>query len=179
MTRLFGDPKQLGIVVKDINKAIDHWVNDLGVGPWFVNDPIPLISSRYHGKEMEDLNVCNALSHSGEWQIELIEPRHAGSSVWTDFLEAGCVGIHHFSHYAHDFDAFCDDATSRGLEIVQDGNLQSGRYAYLAHPVMKTTYYEVGEWSVERQRIFDTIKFLASTWDGKDPVRMGAPPVLG
>ena len=35
MSRLFGPMRQVGIVVRDIEKAMRHWVEVCGVGPWF------------------------------------------------------------------------------------------------------------------------------------------------
>ena len=35
MSRLFGPMRQVGMVVRDIEKAMRHWVEVCGVGPWF------------------------------------------------------------------------------------------------------------------------------------------------
>ena len=35
MSRLFGPMRQVGIVVRDIEKAMHHWAEVCGVGPWF------------------------------------------------------------------------------------------------------------------------------------------------
>ena len=41
MSRLFGPMRQVGIVVRDIEKAIRHWVEVCGVGPWFYAEQLP------------------------------------------------------------------------------------------------------------------------------------------
>ena len=34
MSRLFGACRQIGIVVRDIESAMQHWTEVCGVGPW-------------------------------------------------------------------------------------------------------------------------------------------------
>src|SRR6516164_9759011 len=42
MSRLFGPMRQVGIVVRDIEKAMRHWVEVCGVGPWFYAEQLPM-----------------------------------------------------------------------------------------------------------------------------------------
>src|SRR5215211_6559020 len=35
MSRLFGPLRQVGFVVRDVERAMRHWVEVCGVGPWF------------------------------------------------------------------------------------------------------------------------------------------------
>ena len=35
MSRIFGAIRQNGYVVRDIESAMQHWVEAIGVGPWF------------------------------------------------------------------------------------------------------------------------------------------------
>src|SRR5215472_3282264 len=42
MSRLFDALRQMGFVVRDIDKAMRHWVEVCGVGPWFVAEKLPL-----------------------------------------------------------------------------------------------------------------------------------------
>ncbi len=37
MSKFFGEIRQLGYVVPDIEAAMDYWSKTLGVGPWFYN----------------------------------------------------------------------------------------------------------------------------------------------
>ena len=40
MSRIFGAVCQNGYVVRDIRAAMDHWVNVMGVGPWYYIDRV-------------------------------------------------------------------------------------------------------------------------------------------
>jgi hypothetical protein len=42
MSRLFGPLRQMGLVVRDIDGAMQHWISVCGVGPWFVAEKLPL-----------------------------------------------------------------------------------------------------------------------------------------
>ena len=50
MSRLFGPMRQVGIVVRDIEKSMRHWVEVCGVGPWFYAEQLPLDEFRYKGR---------------------------------------------------------------------------------------------------------------------------------
>ena len=75
MSRIFGEMRQIGIVVKDIDNAMKHWVEVCGVGPWFYAEQLPLDEFRYKGRPY-DLKVSIALANSGDVQIELIQQRN-------------------------------------------------------------------------------------------------------
>ena len=40
MSRIFGPVRQNGYVVRDIEKAMTHWVEVMGVGPWYYIDRV-------------------------------------------------------------------------------------------------------------------------------------------
>ena len=42
MSRLFGPLRQMGFVVRDIDRAMRHWVDARGVGPWYIAEKLPL-----------------------------------------------------------------------------------------------------------------------------------------
>ena len=87
MSRLFGPMRQVGIVVRDIEKAMRHWVEVCGVGPWFYAEQLPLDEFRYGGRPY-DLKVSIALANSGDVQLELIQQRNNVPSLYRDFLAA-------------------------------------------------------------------------------------------
>jgi Glyoxalase/Bleomycin resistance protein/Dioxygenase superfamily len=54
MSRLFGDFRQVGIVVRDIEAAMTHWVEVCGVGPWFYTDKLAVDAFTYRGAHRND-----------------------------------------------------------------------------------------------------------------------------
>jgi hypothetical protein len=64
MSRFFGEIRQLGYVVPDIEAAMDYWSRVLGVGPFFYNPRVPIKNYRYKGESFEPHNSV-ALANSG------------------------------------------------------------------------------------------------------------------
>ncbi len=64
MSRFFGEIRQLGYVVPDIEAAMDYWTRELGVGPFFYNPRVPIENYRYRGKSFQPHNSV-ALANSG------------------------------------------------------------------------------------------------------------------
>ena len=64
MSRLFGEMRQIGIVVRDIEAAMDHWSRVNGVGPWFYTDKLAVTEFSYRGVKHDDLHVSIALANS-------------------------------------------------------------------------------------------------------------------
>ena len=104
MSRLFGAIRQSGYVVRDIEDAMRHWSDVLGVGPWFYAQDAPIRDFRYRG-EPSGLRVSIALANSGPHQIDLIQQRNDAPSLYRDFLEAGHEGLQHVAYWTETFAA--------------------------------------------------------------------------
>ena len=61
MSRIFGDVRQNGYVVRDIGSALEHWTEVLGVGPFWYFEEAPVEDFRYGG-EPSDVVVSIALA---------------------------------------------------------------------------------------------------------------------
>ena len=64
MSRLFGEMRQIGIVVRDIEAAMQHWVEVCGVGPWFYADKLPVTAFTYREETFDDIHISVALANS-------------------------------------------------------------------------------------------------------------------
>ena len=104
MSCLFGELRQVGIVVRDIEAAMKHWVEVCGVGPWFYTDKLAVTEFSYRGKRYDDIHISIALANSGDVQLELIQQRCATPSMYRDFLAAGHEGMQHWSSWPVDYD---------------------------------------------------------------------------
>jgi len=71
MSRIFGEIRQIGYVVRDIEAAIGEWTEVFGVGPFFYFEKAPIENFLYKG-EPSPVEISAALSFSGRLQIELI-----------------------------------------------------------------------------------------------------------
>lgn len=89
----FGEIFHLGIVVRDIEKAVKIYEEELGYGPFEMMDGAFFDDKIINGEIGPGLPMMTATYRSGTYEIELIEPK--GPSVYMDFLEANGPGIHH------------------------------------------------------------------------------------
>ena len=98
MSKFFGEIRQLGYVVADIEAAMDYWSRVLGVGPLFYNERVPIKNYRYRGQSYEPHNSV-ALANTGPLQIELIQCRNDVPSMYRDFTQAGHSGLQHVAYW--------------------------------------------------------------------------------
>ena len=174
MSRLFGPMRQVGIVVRDIEKAVRHWVEVCGVGPWFYTEQLPMDEFRYKGR-IYDLKVSIALANSGDVQLELIQQRNDVPSLYSDFLAAGHEGMQHWSSWPVNYHEIRERALTSGWEIGQEGDTPRGPFIYFLNEGHPGTVIEMAEATPVRMRIFDQVREAALNWDGRDPIRMNWP----
>lgn len=171
MSRLFGELRQIGIVVRDIDAAMKHWVEVCGVGPWFYAERLPVTAFSYRGEQHDDVHLSIALANSGDVQLELIQQRCDTPTMYRDFLGAGHEGMQHWSSWPEDYDARLERALASGYEIGQQGDSARGRFVYLWNEGHPGTVIEMADMTPNRKSIFDGVREAAVDWDGADPVR--------
>jgi len=171
MSRIFGKITQIGYVVRDIDAAMNHWVQQ-GVGPWFYVDRVQTDYFLNHGVE-SDMEMSVAVANSGDIQIELIQQRNDAPSVYRDFLDAGKEGMQHIAYWTDDFQALYDKALSLGYKVAQEGSIggDQGRFAYLDTERDHGTVIEISDVSGPKGQFFSYIREVAADWDGADPIR--------
>lgn len=171
MSRIFGEVRQNGYVVRDIDAALKHWTEVLGVGPFFYFERAPIQDFRYRG-EASPLEVGIALANSGALQIELIQPRNEAPSMYRDFLAAGREGLQHVAYWSERFDADLERCLAAGYRVGQSGAVgKGGRFVYFETESHPGTVIELSEISGAKGRFFRHIEETARRWDGSEPVR--------
>lgn len=175
MSRLFGDIFQIAYVVEDLDAAIAHWTETLGVGP-FYRFPIPLVFDEVaiRGKELApDADIFGGvgIAYSGDMMIELIQPGSV-PSTYREFLASGRSGAHHVGTFATDYDAQLAAAKAAGITVAFEGKLPMSRFVYLDTDLLfPGTMVELIEPTQGMLDLFGQVKAAAKQWDGSDPVR--------
>ncbi|WP_187270740.1 VOC family protein [Lacisediminihabitans profunda] len=128
---------QTAFVVRDLDAAVRHWADDLGIGPWRVwtMQPPHLLDAVYHGTAVP-CAFRHALAMSGELQFELVQPID-GPSIFADQLDATGEGFNHVGAVVDDHQAAVADLVERGFALLQSGRFGAsadGRFAYLQRP---------------------------------------------
>ena len=65
MSRIFGPVRQNGYIVRDIDAAMKHWVEVMGVGPWYYIDRVQTDWFRHRGVDSA-VEMSIALANSGD-----------------------------------------------------------------------------------------------------------------
>jgi hypothetical protein len=175
MSRIFGDMRQIGIVVKDIDKAMKHWIEVCGVGPWYYADRLPLTAYSYKGHPQEIPHLSIALANSGDVQLELIQQRCKIPSLYWDFINAGKEGSQHWSSWPVNYHEIRAKALAGGWHIGQEGESERGPFIYFLEEGHPGTVIEMAEATPNRMSIFDQVREAARGWDGGDPIRENWP----
>jgi Glyoxalase/Bleomycin resistance protein/Dioxygenase superfamily len=168
MSRFFGDIRQNGYVVADIEEAMDYWGTVMGVGPWLYLEQAPIKEFSYRGAP-SDIDVSIALANAGPLQIELIQQRNDAPSMYRDFVDAGHSGLQHVAYWTETFDADLAAARERGLEVGQSGYSGSpdGRFVYFTAETHPGSVIELSEISGAKGQLFRKIRERCAVWDGK------------
>ena len=170
MSRIFGDLRQMGFVVRDIDKAMKHWAEVCGIGPWFYAEQLPLDEFRYKGR-VYDIEMSVAFANSGDMQLELIQQRNDVPSLYQDFLRAGHEGLQHWSSWPVDYHQIRERALRDGWHIGQEGDTPRGPFIYFLNEGHPGTIIEMAEATPTRMKIFDAVRNAARGWDGSNPIR--------
>jgi methylmalonyl-CoA/ethylmalonyl-CoA epimerase len=118
---------QVGIVVKDIQKAMDG-LSSIGIGPFAPLDAEPTVRWEERGKPI-DVKLKMRFASAGPLEIELIEP--ISQCMQKDFLESKGEGIQHISFFVKDIDKEVKRMVDLGYKVVQRGwRPTSGGYAF-------------------------------------------------
>ena len=164
----------MGFVVRDIEKAMKHWVEVCGVGPWFYAERLPVDQFRYKG-QVYDIDMSVAFANSGDVQLELIQQRNDVPSLYQDFLRAGHEGLQHWSSWPENYHELRERALRNGWSIGQEGDTPRGPFIYFLQEGHPGTIIEMSEATPTRKRIFDAVREAAMDWDGSDPIRRTIP----
>ena len=98
-----GQIVQMAYVVEDMRAAIDWWVRDCHVGPWFLIERFSGPGQLYRGRPATAA-ISLAMSFAGHMNIELLQPLDDQPSVFKEVVDRRGYGFHHVGIAAGDVD---------------------------------------------------------------------------
>jgi hypothetical protein len=133
ISNLLGDKKamQIGLVVENIEAAVQAWSLMLGVNPppIVLTDSVDVAHTKYQG-EPTPAQAKLSFFDLGQVSLELIQPV-GEPSTWNDQLVAHGPSLHHIAFEIKGMDEQIQGLEKLGLRLVQRGDYQGGRYAYV------------------------------------------------
>lgn len=140
----FGRIDQVGIVVRDIDRAIKYY-ESLGIGP-FKPMNVTSIDREVYGKPAPDVKNVARVAQVGQLQIELIQPI-SGQSVQREFLESKGEGVNHLAFFVDDIAKETAKLTALGFKMISGGKLVGGGgFAYFDTDKVGGVQFEFVQW---------------------------------
>lgn len=122
---------QVGMVVRNIEKTSAALAKAFGVEKpdWVFTDGYDKAKTTFRGNPSVTKSKL-AFFNFGSLDIELIEPNDE-PSTWKEHLDEKGEGIHHIAFVVNGMKGHIDRAESAGMTLVQTGEYEGGRYAYI------------------------------------------------
>ncbi len=139
---------QIGIVVRDIEKAAEYYTSTFGIGPFSIID-VDMEGVLLRGKPIST-KIKAAFAQSGPIQIEFIQPV-AGENIYTEFLADKGEGLHHLGFQIDDMDSTLATLAQEGIEPVFYKNLGFMAFAYLNTDTIGGVMFEL-VWTKKKEK---------------------------
>jgi methylmalonyl-CoA/ethylmalonyl-CoA epimerase len=130
----FRSADQVAVVVRDIDRSMERYVDGFGIGPWrvYTFSPDWISDMTFRGRP-QGYTMTLALSQLGDTMYELIQPVE-GPSSYEEFLNERGEGLHHIGYLVEDIDAAIEEMEDKGFPVLQSGRGMGvegdGAYAY-------------------------------------------------
>ncbi len=123
-------PQQLhiGVVVKDMDRTIQHLSTTFGIGPWDINERRYPEEHVVVGKGPFSHRV--AFAALGPIELELIEVLE-GSTIHADFLKTRGEGLHHIGFRVQNMQKMVTTLQQQGVDVMQSAFREGSRYVYM------------------------------------------------
>lgn len=172
LSPILGPATQLGFVVRDVEAAMQHWIDVLGVGPFIcmeqgTSQPAP---TTYMRRKPVVVETRLAFGFLGDVQIELIEQRNDAPSPYTEFLASGHEGLQHLGYWVHDLAAASARLEAAGYDRVYEIGLpgQDDPIIYYQSPSLLGPMLEIVPLKWRRSR--EAVRAACDEWAGGDPI---------
>jgi methylmalonyl-CoA/ethylmalonyl-CoA epimerase len=123
---------QIGVVVEDIQEAMEQYWDILGLGPWRIHTYGPetgMTRMTIRGKP-QPYRMKLAIAYAGNTMWELIEPLE-GPSIYQEFLGQQGRGLHHLQCAVGDYQQAVEALEKKGIGSLMMGTNPHATFNYL------------------------------------------------
>ena len=157
---------QLAYFVPDIKQAAQRWAKNLGAGPFFLSEHIPLDAVRLDGAPAA-LDHSSAYGWWGRVMVELVQQNGDDPSVFT----GRAWGLHHTAYFAPDLDVELASLEARGFPTRMTARAGQVKFAFADANASLGHYFEIYEEDPGLRRFYAMVEEAAQGWDGSEPLR--------
>jgi catechol 2,3-dioxygenase-like lactoylglutathione lyase family enzyme len=106
---------QIGIVVRDMQRAVEFYEGAFGLGPWTVYESTP---DKYWFKgTLSHMRLRQGKAMLGGIELELVQPLE-GESPFHEFAATQGEGLHHIAFNTEDFDGMVQKFQDAGFQAL-------------------------------------------------------------
>jgi len=140
--------RQVALVVRDMEKAMERYWTLLGIGPWDVRHFTNETVRDFHvdgERVQEPFEFICAVTWEGDVELELIQPVEGPNIYWRHLDEEG-EGLHHIKDVMPDEEipAALERFRERGHNVIQTGWIDQDVHYYLDTKGALGMVYEIG-----------------------------------
>ncbi len=166
-----GQIVQMAYVVPDMRAAMERWIRDCGVGPWFLLESFTSPEQLYRGQP-NTADIKLAMAFAGHMCIELIQPKDDRPSVYKEIIDQRGYGFHHVGIAVTDVPRAQADYTARGYRTAFEAPVPSGgTVLYLEDGSFDPGFIELIPATPGMDEMFTRFWRASLDWDGADPIR--------
>ncbi|HVW67405.1 MAG TPA: VOC family protein, partial [Steroidobacteraceae bacterium] len=167
-------PVQIAYHVPDPAAVAVRFARELGWGPFYLMEHIPLDTCLYRGRPAA-FDHTSAYGQAGDLMVELITQHDDNPSVLRDVFAAGETGVHHVACFVPDLQAALNDFRAKGYAIALEASTRGTSFAMVDAVSSVGHMLELYEPGAGLRRFYDFVKRQAQGWDGVNAVRRLAP----
>jgi methylmalonyl-CoA/ethylmalonyl-CoA epimerase len=171
MLNNFGPVMQNAFVVDDLDATLDHWVNKMGVGPFYLFEHVQFQEIYFRSESGRNIDMTAAIGYWGGVQIEFIKQHNEAPSIYQEFKSKGLRGMQHMGVITQNLDEQLAQLKPHGIVPVQWGTMPTGmRFAYVSSDFHPGAMIEIIEPGPVVEGYFKLMKDAADNWDGSNGI---------
>jgi catechol 2,3-dioxygenase-like lactoylglutathione lyase family enzyme len=110
---------QIGVVVRDLAKAVKYYTDTFGIGPFTVVDFAP--EKHFVRGKPVPIKLRIGIAQMGAVQIEFIEPVE-GDAPHKQFLEERGEGLQHLGFFVNNYDEWMAYLKEQGIGVLMEAD---------------------------------------------------------
>jgi hypothetical protein len=168
---VFGPVVQLAFHAPNIKKSAAHFSENLGAGPFYLFQHIPLAESYYRGAPTP-FDHSSAYGQLGDIMIELIHQHNDAPSAVRDMYDEHTEGLHHAAVFPPSLEKALDIAKDNKFDVALDATTKDGvRFVMVDARKGYGHMIELYEESPALSKFYAFVKRKSAGWNGEDFLR--------
>jgi hypothetical protein len=169
---ILGPIRQWGYLVKDLDEAMQCWVGQLGIGPWWGYRNVP-VTATIDGVDSAVIMSVGLAYHQG-MQIELIHQTNDAASPYRYFYDTDDAQVlQQIAYMVPSVAAAISQCEARGMhETARISTGGTEPYVYMTSTAMQGICIELMLQDEGFMQEYQRCAAEAAEWDGSEPYRL-------